>query len=48
MSSGTLTEIMSLSLTKLSVTVVFGSDELISSPDDYPQGSKHVVIIKTT
>jgi hypothetical protein len=47
MSSGTLTWIY-VSLTKLLVTLVFDSDELIRSPDDDPQGSKHVVIIKTT
>jgi hypothetical protein len=39
---------MSVILKILSVTIVFDSDELIRSPDDDPQGSKHVVIIKTT
>jgi hypothetical protein len=38
----------SVSHKRLSVTIVFDSDELIRSPDDDPQGSKHVVIIKTT
>jgi hypothetical protein len=37
-----------VSHTNFSVTVVFYSDELIQSPDDDPQGSKHVVTIKTT
>jgi hypothetical protein len=37
-----------VSNTNFSVTVVFYSDELIRSPDDKPQGSKHVVTIKTT
>jgi hypothetical protein len=39
---------MSVNLKKLSVTIVFDSDELIRLPNDDPQGSKHVVIIKTT
>jgi hypothetical protein len=32
---------------KLSLTIVFDSNELIRSPDDDPRGLKHIVLIKT-
>jgi hypothetical protein len=33
---------------RFSVTLVFYSNELTRSPDDYPKGSKHVVTMNTT
>jgi hypothetical protein len=45
-SLGTFTRIHVSQPHKISVTVVFDSGELLQSPDDDPQGSKRLVIIK--